>query len=42
VLDAEGNVLGVTEADLLLKQERPDLEFNVPWPGTGGWLSCRA
>jgi CBS domain-containing protein len=31
VLDAEGNVLGVvTEADLLLKQEHPDLEFNVP------------
>jgi CBS domain-containing protein len=31
VLDAEGNVLGVvTEADLLLKQEHPDLELNVP------------
>jgi CBS domain-containing protein len=31
VLDAEGNVLGVvTEADLLLKQEHADLEFNVP------------
>jgi CBS-domain-containing membrane protein len=31
VLDAEGNPLGVvTEADLLLKQEHPDLEFNVP------------
>jgi CBS domain-containing protein len=31
VVDAEGNVLGVvTEADLLLKQEHADLEFNVP------------
>ena len=31
VLDPEGNVLGVvTEADLLLKQEHPDLELNVP------------
>jgi CBS domain-containing protein len=31
VLDAEGNLLGVvTEADLLLKQEHSDLEFNVP------------
>jgi CBS domain-containing protein len=31
VLDAEGNLLGiVTEADLLLKQEHPDLELNVP------------
>jgi CBS domain-containing protein len=31
VLDAEGNVLGVvTEADLLFKQEHPDLELNVP------------
>jgi CBS domain-containing protein len=31
VVDAEGNVLGVvTEADLLLKQEYADLEFNVP------------
>jgi CBS domain-containing protein len=31
VLDAEGNVLGVvTEADLLLKQEHSDLEFNLP------------
>jgi CBS domain-containing protein len=31
VLDAGGNLLGVvTEADLLLKQEHPDLEFNVP------------
>jgi CBS-domain-containing membrane protein len=28
---AEGNVLGVvTEADLLLKQEHSDLQFNVP------------
>jgi len=31
VLDADGRVLGVvTEADLLLKQEHPDLELNVP------------
>ena len=31
VADAEGNVLGVvTEADLLLKQEHADLEFNLP------------
>jgi CBS domain-containing protein len=31
VLDADANVLGVvTEADLLLKQEHPDLERNVP------------
>jgi CBS domain-containing protein len=31
VVDPEGNVLGVvTEADLLLKQEYADLEFNVP------------
>ena len=31
VVDAEGNVLGVvTEADLLLKQEHPDFEFNLP------------
>ena len=31
VLDPEGNVLGVvTQADLLLKQEHPDLELNVP------------
>ena len=31
VLDPEGNVLGVvTEADLLLKQEHPDFEFNLP------------
>jgi len=31
VVDPEGNVLGVvTEADLLLKQEHPDLELNVP------------
>jgi CBS domain-containing protein len=31
VLDAEGNVLGVvTEADLLLKQEHPNLELDVP------------
>jgi CBS domain-containing protein len=31
VLDAKGNLLGiVTEADLLLKQEHPDLEHNVP------------
>ena len=31
VLDAEGNLLGVvTEADLLLKQEHPDLKLNIP------------
>jgi CBS domain-containing protein len=31
VLDADRRVLGVvTEADLLLKQEHPDLELNVP------------
>jgi CBS domain-containing protein len=31
VLDADGRVLGVvTEADLLLKQEHPDPELNVP------------
>jgi CBS domain-containing protein len=31
VLDAEGNMLGVvTEADLLLKHEHPDLELNAP------------
>ena len=31
VLDPEGNVLGVvTEADLLLKQEHPNLELDVP------------
>jgi CBS domain-containing protein len=31
VLDPEGNVLGlVTEADLLLKQEHPDLELHAP------------
>jgi CBS domain-containing protein len=31
VLDPAGNLLGiVTEADLLLKQEHPDLELNVP------------
>jgi CBS domain-containing protein len=44
VLDAEGNVLGVvTEADLLLKQEHPDLELNVPlaWSGTAAWSGTR-
>jgi CBS-domain-containing membrane protein len=31
VLDPEGNLLGVvTEADLLLKQEHPDLKLNIP------------
>jgi hypothetical protein len=36
VVDPEGDLRGVvTEADLLLEQEHPDLELNVPRPGAG-------
>jgi CBS domain-containing protein len=44
VVDPQGNVLGVvTEADLLLKQEHPDLELNVPlaWSRRRAWSGTR-